>query len=118
MALKTEREFLNAILSNPELGVDVRTYAQQAIAKLDAKNEKRRNTLTATQKENLALMEKIEALLLEGCNVQVASEIAEALGISTQKASALCGKLVEDGKLIQTEVKQVGKGKVKGYMVA
>ena len=49
---------------------------------------------------------------------QIASEIAVALEISTQKTSALCRQLVENGTLNAEDVKVKGKGKVKGYTLA
>ena len=47
----------------------------------------------------------------------VASSIGTALGISTQKASALCKLLVDGGKLTVADVKVKGKGTVKQYAV-
>jgi DNA-binding IclR family transcriptional regulator len=45
----------------------------------------------------------------------VASEIATTLGISTQKASALCKLLANEGKVAVSEVKVKNKGAVKQY---
>jgi DNA-binding transcriptional regulator GbsR (MarR family) len=44
-----------------------------------------------------------------------ASEVAEKVGVSTQKASALLRQI---GGLEVTELKVKGKGKVKGYAIA
>jgi DNA-binding Lrp family transcriptional regulator len=113
----TEREFLTAVLAVEGIAEDVRTHATEGIAKLDAKNSKRKNTQTKTQKENEPIKASIVALLTEN-GAMVASEIATAIGISTQKASALCKQLVGEGILTEGEVKVKNKGTVKQYSVA
>ena len=113
----TEREFLTAVLAVEGIAEDVRTHATEGIAKLDAKNSKRKNTQTKTQKENEPIKASIVALLTER-GARVASEIATAIGISTQKASALCKQLVGEGALTEGEVKVKNKGTVKQYSVA
>ena len=45
----------------------------------------------------------------------VASDIATAVGISTQKASALCKLLVDGGKVTVADIKVKNKGTVKQY---
>ena len=108
----TNREFYTAII-NSDLADDLKTYAQGEIDKLDARNDKRKNTQTKTQKENEGIMTSILDHLTNGS--AVASDIATALGISTQKASALCKLLVNDGKLTVTDIKVKNKGTVKQY---
>lgn len=110
----TQREFLNKIISS-SMETEVVEFAQKSIDALDSKNEKRRNTMNATQKANVGLMEQIKELLVQKNETMVASEIAESLGLSTQKVSALCSKLVENGEIATLEVKIKGKGKVKGF---
>jgi hypothetical protein len=48
----------------------------------------------------------------------VASDIAKAMEISTQKASALCKLLVDNGTLAVGDKKIKGKGTVKEYSLA
>ena len=110
----TAREFFTAIIAAP-VSDELKAYAESAITKLDARNEKRANTLTKEQKANLAVMDSIAAAI--GDKTMVASEIATAVGISTQKASALCRQMVADGRLAVGEVKVKGKGAVKTYTV-
>lgn len=113
------REFMNAILaivadSTDETSVAVREKANAELARLDATNEKRRNTLTKAQKEN----EPIKAQIMEfgvGKIDMLASEVAEGVGVSTSKASALCRALVEDGKMTVKDVKVKGKASCKAY---
>lgn len=108
----TNREFLTAVI-NGTVSADEIAFATAEIAKLDARNDKRRNTLSKEQKAN----EEVKAAILETIDIgaMTAAEIGKALDISTQKASALCGLLVKDGKLAANDLKVKGKGTVKSY---
>ena len=113
MAKLTEREFLTKVLALPNLPNDVEEHANEGIAKLDARNDKRKNTQTKAQKENEGIMTAILEHLANGA--AVAYEIGAALGISTQKASALCKLLVDGGKVTVADIKVKNKGTVKQY---
>lgn len=108
----TNREFYTAIV-NSDLNDEMKTFASEAIAKLDARNAKRANTLSTKQKENAPLIEKIASLLTS--EPKLASELATEMEISTQKASALVKK-VEGVSVCDIKVK--GKGTQKGYYFA
>ena len=114
MAMK-EREYLNAILAIEGISETITNETNARLAKLDEKNEKRKNTQTKAQKENEGVKTAILANLADGNGKAVASALGTALGISTQKASALCKLLVEEGKLTVAEIKVKGGGKVKEY---
>ena len=117
MATMTEREFLTKVIAIEGISKELSDYATEGIAKLDARNDKRKNTQTKAQKENEGVMTAIvDHLTANGSDV--ASSIGTALGISTQKASALCKLLVDGGKLTVADVKVKGKGTVKQYTVA
>ena len=112
----TNREFFEKVMKN-EIDADVIAHAEQSIAKLDKRNADRQAKPSKTALAN----EPIKASILEylvGKSEEVASVIAENVGISTSKASALCGQLVAEEKIVATEVKIKGKGKVKGYTLA
>ena len=110
----TNREFYTAIVNNANVADDLKTFAQAEIDKLDARNDKRKNTQTKAQKENEGIMTSIlDYLTVNGSDV--ASSIGTALGISTQKASALCKLLVDGGKVTVADIKVKGKGTVKQY---
>ena len=109
----TNREFYTAIIANPNVAEDIKTFAQGEIDKLDARNDKRKNTQTKAQKENESVMASILTHLANGS--AVASDIGSALGISTQKASALCKLLVNSGKVTVADIKVKNKGTVKQY---
>ena len=105
----TRREMFEAIV-NGNITDEVVTMAQNEIVKMDERNAKRKNRPS----KNALANEPIKAHILEVLTdaPMVASEVAEKVGISTQKASALLRQI--DG-LVVTEVKVKGKGKVKGY---
>ena len=110
----TEREFLNKVLGIEGISKELADHATEGIAKLDARNDKRKNTQTKTQKENEGIMTAIVDHLTANGSA-VASDIGTALGISTQKASALCKLLVNDGKVTVADIKVKNKGVVKQY---
>lgn len=109
----TNREFYTAIIANPNVAENIKAFAKGEIDKLDARNDKRKNTQTKAQKENESVMASILTHLANGS--AVASDIGSALGISTQKASALCKLLVNSGKVTVADIKVKNKGTVKQY---
>lgn len=111
----TNREFYNAVISGFITEAEI-NFAKAEITKLDARNDKRRNTLTKEQIANEELKTAIVELLADK-GMLVASTIATTLGVSTQKVSALAKQLVESGKVVAEDVKVKGKGAVKGYKV-
>ena len=108
----TRREMFEAIV-NGTLNDEVVEMAKKEIAKMDARNEKRRETPSKNALANEPIKEEILKVLTE--EPKVASEIGKEIGISTAKASALLGQI--DGLKV-TEVKIKGRGKVKGYALA
>ena len=112
----TNREFFEKVMKN-EINAEVIAHAEQSIAKLDKRNADRQAKPSKTALENAPIKVAILEYLV-GKSEEVASVIAENVGISTSKASALCGQLVAEDKLVATEVKIKGKGKVKGYTLA
>ena len=105
----TNREMFTAIV-NGEITEDVVAKATEELEKLDARNAKRRETPSKKSIENAPIVEAIKGVLTE--EPQTATEIAEKVEISTQKASALLKKI--DG-LTVSDVKVKGKGTRKAY---
>ena len=73
---------------------------------LEKRNASKSGKPTKTQKEN----EAVKAQILENLAVDKGvrcSDIANALGISGQKASALLSQLIADGKVAKTEEKRI-----------
>lgn len=110
----TNREFLIAVANLENAPQELRDEATARIAKLDATNEARKNKPSKKTTENAPIMEQIVNEILTS-EAQTASAIAEAAGISVQKASALLRALVADGKATVTEVKIPKKGVQKAY---
>ena len=112
----TNREFFTAISTAP-VADEIKAFALDAIAKLDARNEKRSSKPSKTAIANEPIKASIVEYVTAHANAP-ASDIAVACEISTQKASALCVQMVKEGKLTSTEVKVPKKGKVKAYSLA
>ena len=108
----TNREFYNAI-ANGTMDDEIKACAVKAYKKMDERNAKRKPSKASI--ENVSIKEKIVEFITQRNEFCVASAIAEALGISTQKASALCRQLVADGKLVEKEIKVLKQGKRKAY---
>ena len=110
----TNREFLTAVAALENAPEELKAEANARIEKLDAANEARKNKPSKKTTENAPIMEQIVNEILTS-EAQTASAIAEAAGISVQKASALLRQLVADGKATVTEVKIPKKGTQKAY---
>lgn len=112
----TMREFFKAVVV-ANISEEMNAKATEEIAKLDKKNEKRSSKPSKVALANEPIKAKIvEYVTSKGRSI--ASEIAEGLDITTQKASALCRQLVEAGVLVSGETKIPKKGKVKFYALA
>ena len=112
----TKREVMNAIV-NGTIGEEVVAWAEHEIEKMDAANEKRRNTLSKKAQENLPLIDRIVDEIL-GDEPKTASDVAAVLEVSVQKASALCREAVKAGRVAVEDIKIKGKGTQKGYTLA
>lgn len=114
----TNREFFNAILAN-SISPEVLSFAAEQIKKLDERNAKRSSIPSKIQKENQPIIEKIREIFMnnENNDYMLSSEVAEKVGISVQKASALLRQMVENGELKAEEIKVPKKGKQKGYKI-
>ena len=110
----TKRDFYNAIV-NATINDEIKAFAADQIAKMDATNAKRVTKLSKKQLENEGV--KAEMLTHLTADAKTATVIGEEMEISTQKASALLRQLVNEGKASSIEVKVTGKGVQKGYIV-
>ena len=109
----TKREFYTAIM-NGEIDEQVKLFASTELEKMDAANEKRRNTLSKKAQENLPLFEKIMNEILDD-KPKTATDVATVLEVSVQKANGLLRRLADEGKINKVDVKIKGKGTQKGY---
>ena len=108
----TQREFYNAVIAETQ-NADLAKFAVEALEKLDARNAKRSEKPSKTQIANEPIIKSISEMLTT--EPMLASDIASALDITTQKASALVKK-VEGVQVVDVKVK--GKGTQKGYFFA
>lgn len=110
----TKREFYTAVIAKVE-DAELKLFAEQEIEKMDARNAKRAHTPSKTAIANEPIKKAIVDLLRAYDEPITASEVAEKVGITVQKASALLRQI--EGIEV-SEIKVKGKGKVKGYAVA
>ena len=109
----TQRDFYTAI-ENANVSDELKAFATEALAKLDARNAKSASTSASKREaENAPLIKSISELLTT--EPMLASDIAKALEISVSKATAYVKKV--DGVNV-TDVKVKGKGTQKGYYLA
>lgn len=112
----TYREFYNAVI-NGEINPETIEFATNAIAKLDTRNASRASRPSKVAIANEPIKASISEFLASG-ETHIAKEIGEAVGITTAKASSLCGQMVKDGVLTATEVKVPKVGKRVAYTLA
>ena len=113
----TNREFLTAVANLETAPQEIRDEATARIAKMDATNEARKNKPSKKATENAPIMEQIATEVL-GTEAVTAATVAETVGISVQKASALLRALVAEGKAVAADTKVPGKGTCKVYTLA
>jgi DNA-binding MarR family transcriptional regulator len=109
----TQRDFFTNVIE-ANINDEMTDFAKEAIAKLDSRNEKRKSTLSKSQKANEAFKGEIITYLTGKDKYTLCSEIAEHFGVTTQKVSGVLTLMVKDGTVETTEVKVKG-GKRKGY---
>ena len=115
----TIREFMTAVAAMENVSADLKEFAENEIAKLDARNAKRAEKPSKTAIANEPIKAEIMRVIGESEEPMTASKIAEIMvEYKVQKISALCTQLVKEEKLAVTDVKVKGKGTQKGYSVA
>ena len=112
MTEMTRREFFTAVMECEGIDAELKLFAENEIAKMNDRNAKRKANPSKKSVENEPIKEAIKATLTD--EPKTASEIAKAVEISVQKASALLRQI--DG-LTVPEIKAKGRGKVKGYAI-
>ena len=115
----TNREFYTAVMAIENAPADVKEFAEAAIVKMDATNAKRKEKAKDADKgskwaeENAELIEQAYAAL--GTETKIAADVAEALGISTSKATPILKHLVATERATVADMKVPKKGTVKAY---
>lgn len=113
----TNREFYTAVMAIENAPTDIVDFAAEAIAKMDAANEKRKEKAATTESKKAQENAPVKAAILEALthDAQPAADIAAAAGISTQKASSLLRQLAGDEAVVVSEIKVPKRGTCKGY---
>ena len=109
----TEREYLNKVIALAQNDEEMMNETNARIAKLDAKNAKRKTTQTKVQKENEPIAQAILAALANGA--MISTDLASAIGQTVPKTNGVAGTLVNDGKITKAKVKVKGKGEQTEY---
>ena len=107
----TNREFFEQVIATVD-NEEMKEKAKSLIETLDKRNAKRAERPSKTAVANEPIKAEISKVLTS--EPMTASVIAEKVGISTQKASALLRQM----ELKVTDVKVKGKGTQKGYSLA
>ena len=116
----TNREFYSKIASMTNIDAELVEFAADAIAKLDATNEKRK--IAAAEKAAVKQAEKapIREALMAVLNDEpaTATELIAAAGLDIKPASvpSLLRPFVESGDVVKVEKKIEGKGKQRAYV--
>lgn len=120
----TERNAWEEVLTLETASETLKTFATERIAKLDEKNEKRKNSekTLAKQAADAELREAMVSVMEAGktyaaAELGVALTTATGTEVSNMKASSLAKTLVEAGTLVQSDIRYDGR-KVKGYTLA
>lgn len=112
----TKREFLQAVTEIEGVNEEIKAFAEKEIDSIDVRLEKAKAKRAEKKAADQPLYDKIGEILTD--KPQIASEIAEVLGVSTQKTSALLRTLVGEGKVAKETVKVPKRGMVIGYKLA
>ena len=105
---KTQRDFYNELLALA-INDEQKDFINGRIAQLDKKSASKGKVVTATQKDNQILKEKILAEMEVGKAYTVTAMLKEldcVAELTNQKVSALMKQLVEDNLVVKTEDKR------------
>lgn len=111
----TNREFFEKVIATVD-DAELVEFSKTAIEKLNARNEKRKEQATKKSKENEPIKAEIMNYLT-GKEKVLCAEIAKAVEISTQKCTALCRQLIDEGLITTEKVKVKNKGKQNAYTI-
>ena len=91
----------------------VKEWAKGEIEKLDKKNAKRKAAEGEIKAENKPIADAILVALANGS--MLSTDLAKAIGQSTQKTNGVAGEMAKLGMLTKTKVKVKGKGEQTSY---
>lgn len=112
----TYREYFKNVLS-ANISDEMNDVSVEFLAKLDAKNEKRKASDTKEKRETSARREAVLNYLRENEGTFTRDDIAANLGISVGQVSGACKVLVDEGLITKSEIK-IEKSRKIGYTIA
>ncbi len=116
----TNREFFQSVSALENIPAELVEFANEAIAKLDATNEKRKASAAVKAAEKQAEKAPIREALFAviGSEPMTATALIEAAGLDIKPASvpSLLRPFVESGEVVKVDVKVTGKGTQRGYV--
>ena len=108
----TNRQALT-LVANGTINDEVKTWAKGEIDKLDKRNAKRKAAEGEIKEENKPIAEAIVNALANGS--MLSTDLAKAIGQTTQKTNGVAGEMWKLGMLTKTKVKVKGKGEQTSY---
>ena len=111
----TSRMALTDIINGTNLD-KAKAWAEAELAKLDAKNAKRKTADGEIKAENKDLANAILGALTNGQRLSV--DLATALGVTVPKLNGTALEMVKLGMLNKTKIKVKGKGEQTAYSLA
>jgi hypothetical protein len=111
----TNRMGFTAII-NGNVTDEVIAWAKESLAKLDTKNAKRKAAEGEVKADNKPIAEAILKALANGS--MLSTDLAKAIGQSTQKTNGVAGEMVKLGMLEKFKIKVKGKGEQTAYALA
>ena len=112
----TRKEFNLAVIALENCPSTLREYAIADNEKIDKRNAIRQAKPTKAQMENETLYPSVLAIL-NSETPTLSTSVANALEISTSKATGLLGNLFKEGRVVKVDVPVKGKGKQKGWLL-
>ena len=112
----TYREYFKNVIS-ANISDEMNDASAEFLAKLDAKNEKRKSATSKEKVESASRRESVLNFLRENEGVFTRDAIAAGCGISVGQVSGACKALVDGGLITKTEVK-IDKSRKIGYSIA
>lgn len=114
----TERNAWEEVANLETASEELKAFAVARLAKLDEKNDKRKNSEAAVAKREAdATLRETLVASLEAGKIYTAAQLGALIGVGTMKASSLALDLVKENKLVQSETRSNGR-KVKAYSLA
>ena len=102
----TKREFFTQVAENENVTAHIRTFAQEAIDKIDKANAKRASKPSKTAEANEPIKAQILEFVAAAEGAVGAKTVAEAIGVTTQKASSLMVQMAKAGVLVREETEK------------